>query len=77
MEMYHISVQHKTSKLVKRIAKNIKKYRKTSYINLAKKAGINFSTLEKIIYPRIQDIQISTLIKIAKALSITVNDLIK
>lgn len=70
-------MQHKTSQLVKKIALKIKKYRKTSYTALAKKAGINFSTLEKIIYPRIQDVQISTLSKIARALGVTVDDLIK
>ena len=67
----------KTSQFVKNIAKNIKRYKKTSYGNLAKKAGINFSTLEKIIYPRIQDVQVSTLSKIAKALGVTIDDLIK
>jgi len=67
----------KTSQFVKNIAKNIKKYKKTSYSVLAIKAGINFSTLEKIIYPRIQDVQVGTLSKIAKALGVTVDDLIK
>ena len=67
----------KTSQFVKKIADNIKRYRKTSYGDLAKKAGINFSTLEKIIYPRIQDVQVGTLSKIAKALGVTVDDLIK
>lgn len=70
-------MQYKTSRLVKNIARKIKKYRKTSYAALAQKAGINFSTLEKIVYPRIQDVQISTLSKIAKALGVTVDDLIK
>lgn len=70
-------MQYKTSELVKKIARRIKKYRKTSYAVLAKKAGVNFSTLEKIIYPRIQDVEISTLSKIAKALGVTVDDLIK
>ncbi|OGC09647.1 hypothetical protein A3J90_02575 [candidate division WOR-1 bacterium RIFOXYC2_FULL_37_10] len=70
-------MQYKTSEIVKRIAKNIKKHRKISYTKLAKKAGVNFSTLEKIIYPRVQDVQISTLSKIAKALGVTVDALIK
>ncbi len=70
-------MQNKTSEIVKRIARNIKKYRKTSYANLAKKAGMNFSTLEKIIYPRIQDVQITTLLKIAKALDISLDELVK
>ena len=70
-------MQYKTSDLVKKIARRIRKYRKTSYAILAKKAGVNFSTLEKIIYPRIQDVEISTLSKIAKALGVTVDDLIK
>ena len=71
-----LSMQYKTSQLVKNIARKIKKYRKTSYSALAKKAGVNFSTLEKIIYPRVQDVQISTLSKIAAALGVKVDDLI-
>ncbi len=70
-------MQYKTSALVKKIAERIKKYRTTSYALLAKKAGINFSTLEKIIYPRVQDVEVGTLSKIAKALGVTVDDLIK
>lgn len=67
---------YKTSQLVRKISKNIKKYRKTSYLKLAEKAGVNFSTLEKIIYPRIQDVQISTLLKIARTLGVKVDDLL-
>ncbi|MBU1628003.1 helix-turn-helix transcriptional regulator [bacterium] len=67
----------KTSQFVRNIAKNIKKYKKTSYSKLAKKAGINFSTLEKIIYPRVQDVQVGTLSKIATALGVKVDDLIR
>ena len=65
---------------VKIIAKNIRKYkelRKTSFLKVAKKAGIPYTTLENILYQRVQDVQISTLQKIAKALGVKVDDLIK
>jgi DNA-binding Xre family transcriptional regulator len=70
-------VVYKTSKLVRKTAKNIKKHRKTSYLKLAAKAQLNFSTLEKIIYPRVQDVQVSTLLKIATALGVGLEDLVK
>jgi DNA-binding Xre family transcriptional regulator len=66
--------------IVKTVAGNIRKYkniRKTSYLKIAKKADIPFATLENIIYLRINDIKITTLLKIAKALQVSIDDLVK
>ena len=64
--------------LMKRIAKNIRKHRKgQSLKKIANKAGIPVSTLEKIYYPQQKDITITTANKIAKALYVKVDDLIK
>jgi transcriptional regulator with XRE-family HTH domain len=62
---------------IKKIAKNIRKYKKTSFKQLANDAGIPFSTLEKIIFEQIKDVQVSTLSKIALALGINIDELIK
>lgn len=66
-----------TQNQVKTIAKNIRKHKKVSFKEIALKAGVPYSTFENIIFAQIKDVQISTLSKIAKALSISVDDLLK
>jgi len=64
--------------VIKNVAKNIRKYRKgVSLKKLAEKADIPVTTLEQIYYRCRNDILASTLIKIAKALQIPVDELVK
>jgi DNA-binding Xre family transcriptional regulator len=46
-------------------------------LKLAKKAGLSYSSLENIIYVKKKDVQITTLQKIAKALNVSLDDLVK
>lgn len=62
------------------IAKNIKKFRNKLQISqdkLSKLAGVTLYTLTKIEIGATSDPRIETLKKIAKALNVSVNDLIK
>jgi transcriptional regulator with XRE-family HTH domain len=66
--------------LIKTIAKNIRKLKvrqKTSFLKIAKKAGIPFTTLETILYKKRADLKISTLMAIAKALKVSLDELVK
>jgi len=63
-----------------RISKNIRKFKKeqkTSFRKISKKAGIPFTTLETILYKKREDLKVSTLLAIAKALSVKLDDLIR
>lgn len=62
---------------VKTIANNINKLRKVSIAKLAMKAGISQFTLQNILYVKKKDVQVSTLSKIAKALNVPMDDLLK
>jgi len=65
--------------LTKNIARNIRKYkgdRNISFLRIAKKAGIPYTTLENIIYSRKNDVQVSTLLKIAKVLGVSLDALV-
>jgi transcriptional regulator with XRE-family HTH domain len=60
--------------------KNLKKYRAKkgwSQERLAREAGISYNTLIKIERGGIKNPKIETIIKIAKALSVSIDDLIK
>jgi len=62
------------------IAKNIKKYKgKMTYSQLADKTGISYRTLEKTFFSvhAIKEPRLSNLIKIARALNIGIEKLIK
>ena len=64
---------------MEKIIKNILKYKKKknlSYLKIAKEAGIPFATLENIIYSRVSDVKVSTLSKIAKALTVKIDNLL-
>lgn len=50
--------------------------RKTSIDKLAKQAGVSKFTLQKILYAQTKDIQLSTIIKIAEALDISIDKLV-
>jgi transcriptional regulator with XRE-family HTH domain len=65
--------------LVEKVAKNLRKYRKgLSLAKLAQKADVPVKTIETIYYKqRIRDIQVSTLQKIASALGVSVDELLK
>jgi DNA-binding Xre family transcriptional regulator len=66
--------------IIKTVAKNLRKYknlRRTSFLKIAQKADIPYSSLENIIYQRINDTTISTLLKISKALDVKIDDLLK
>ena len=68
------------SKEISTIAKNIKKYRDKMGISqdkLSKLAGISLHTITKIESGATPDPRIETVKKIAKALNITVDNLIK
>jgi len=68
------------SKTISTIAKNIKKYRKEKGLSqdkLARLADIAHATIIKIESGGIQSPTIDTVQKIAKALGVDVNDLIK
>lgn len=68
------------SKKISLIAKNIKKYRARLGISqdkLSKLADITFHTITKIESGATPNPGIETVMKIAKALDITVNDLLK
>ena len=68
------------SKEISIIAKNIKKYRAKMAISqdkLSKLAGITLHTITKIESGATPDPRIETVKKIANALGVTVNDLIK
>lgn len=68
------------SKQLSTIAKNIKKYRDKLGISqdkLSKLTGINLHTITKIEFGATSDPRIETLKKIADALKVGVNDLIK
>ena len=60
--------------------KNLKKYRAKkgwSQERLAREAGISYNTLIKIERGGIKNPKIETIIKLAKALSVSIDDLIK
>jgi len=60
--------------------KNLKKLRNKkswSQERLAREAGISYQTLIKIEQSRIKNPRLETLIKIAKALGVSIDDLIK
>jgi transcriptional regulator with XRE-family HTH domain len=62
------------------LAKNIKRYRKErgfSQEDLARAAGITYSALSKIEAGYSQDPRVKTLQKIARALEVTIDDLMK
>lgn len=64
----------------KRISKNIRKYKKeqkTSFLKIAKRADIPFTTLETILYKKREDLKVSTFLAIAKALGVKLDDLLK
>ncbi len=61
----------------KNIAKNIQGQRKISLRELAQQADIALSTLEKLVYEQKQDVEVSTLLRISKALGITLDQLVK
>ena len=63
--------------LVKTIAKNINKHRKISIEKFAKKADVSKYTLQKILYGQVKDVQVTTLKKIAKALGVSLDNLVK
>lgn len=65
--------------LVDKIAKNIKRLKGSlSYVKLAEKARVPYNTLEKIIFTKeTKEPKISTLSKIAAALGVSVDDLIR
>lgn len=63
-----------------KIAENIKKYRKQmewSQEQVAREAGIPFTTFTKIENGTTKNPSIETLVKIAKALDVSVDDLVK
>ena len=64
-------------KITKKVAKNIRKYWKESFYKLAKKADIPYSTLGNIIFKQKNDLKVSTLLKIAKALNVSIDKLVK
>jgi len=64
-------------KLTEKIAKNIGKYWKGSFYKLAKTADIPYSTLGNIVFKQKNDLKVSTLQKIARALGVTIDDLLK
>lgn len=59
------------------VAKNINKYRKVSIAKLAEKAGISQFTIQAILYGSSASVDGVTLIKIAKALNISIDNLVK
>jgi transcriptional regulator with XRE-family HTH domain len=62
------------------LAENIKRYRTKmglSQDQLARKAGITYSTLTKLESGVNQNPKVKTLLQIAKALEVTLNDLMK
>ena len=63
--------------LRKIVAKNINKYRKVSIAKLAKKAGISQFTIQAILYGSSISVDGITLVKIAKALNISIDELVK
>jgi DNA-binding Xre family transcriptional regulator len=64
--------------IVEKIAKNINKYRKDMSVDkLGKIADIPSSTIWNILSHQVNNVKITTLIAIAKALNCTVDDLIK
>jgi len=63
--------------LIKKLSKNIRKRWDKSLYELAKKAGIPYSTLGNIIFEHKKDVKLSTIIKIAKAMRVKVDELIK
>jgi DNA-binding Xre family transcriptional regulator len=67
------------SDLIERIAKNIRKYRKgMSLKTISQKSGIPFSTINTIYYKhKIKDVQVSTLLAVAKALNVSLDELIE
>ncbi len=65
--------------LIDKIARNIKKYRKgLSLAKLSEKADVPVKTIENIYYKlSSRDVRVSTLQKIAKALGVTTDDLLR
>jgi DNA-binding Xre family transcriptional regulator len=61
----------------KTIAKNIQKYRKVSIAKLADKAGMSQFSIQNILYGKKADVRVGTLIKIAKALNVSLDKLVK
>lgn len=59
------------------IAKNIQKYRKVSIAKLADKARMSQFSIQNILYGKKADVKVSTLMKIAKALNVTLDELVK
>jgi predicted transcriptional regulator len=63
--------------ILENISRNIKKLKKEMTIKqLAEKADISPNTLYKVIYLQKDDIQLSTLLSIAKALKISLDRLV-
>jgi DNA-binding Xre family transcriptional regulator len=63
--------------LRKAVAKNINKYRKISIAKLAEKAGISKFTIQAILYGSSKSVDGITLVKIAKALNVSIDNLVK
>jgi len=63
-------------KEIANISNNIKRLSK-NHSELARKAGIPLSTLQKIIYKQKNDIKLSSLVAIAKALKVSVDELLR
>lgn len=62
------------------LAKNIKKFRKKSGLTqegLARKANVSYNTIIKLETRGIKDPRISTIMKVARALRITIDSLVK
>ena len=63
--------------LRKSVANNINKYRKISIAKLAEKAGISQFTIQAILYGNSMSVDGITLVKIAKALDVSIDKLVK
>lgn len=61
------------------VAKNIKRLKgEMSYVELAKKSGVSYRTLEKIVFTKeVKEPSVSTLLKLAKALKTDIGKLVK
>ena len=62
--------------LRKAVAKNINKYRKISIAKLAEKAGISQFTIQAILYGSSNSVDGITLVKLAKALNVSIDRLV-
>jgi transcriptional regulator with XRE-family HTH domain len=68
-----------TFMLSDKIAKNLRKLKgKMTWVELAKKSGVSFRTLEKIVFTKeIKEPSLTTASKLAKALKVSVDALLK